>query len=99
MILILTQFLRPHGDKRDLQVEIDDALRDKVRQIERRGLRFTAEVLPAGEVSFCIEDEQSDLAIELAPNGPGSEWRQREILEDMITRFEIPPRMTSEDLS
>jgi len=98
MILLLTQFLRPHGDKLDLQVEIADSLRDKVRQIERRGLRFTAEVIPTGEVSFCIEDEQSDIACELAPNGPGSEWRQREILEDMITRFEIPPRMTSEAL-
>jgi len=65
MILLLTQFpAPPMATSWTSQVEIADSLRDKVRQIERRGLRFTAEVIPTGEVSFCIEDEQSDIACE-----------------------------------
>jgi len=72
-------------------VEVDDALREQVEAIEVAGLQFTAEVIPGGVVSLCIENGEDDLAIELAENGPG-ENSPTVALERLIRGFVVPQR-------
>jgi hypothetical protein len=82
----LTQFVRPNGHQRPTSCEIDDALAPKVKAIRDAGLRFTAEVT-GPNVVFCIENDEEDLAIEIATNGPG-ENGTRAKLEKLIHGFE-----------
>jgi hypothetical protein len=67
----LTQFIRPNGRQRQTFAEVSDDLRARVEAIRAAGLRFTAEDLGNGKVSLCIENDEEDLAIEIADNGPG----------------------------
>jgi hypothetical protein len=82
----LTQFIRPNGRQEEITAEVDDALRPQVEAIIKAGLRFTAEVIPGGNVSLCIENDEEDLAIEIARNSPG-ENTPRAALERLISRF------------
>jgi hypothetical protein len=87
MIIELTQFVRPNGHKRPTSCEIDDDLASKVKAIRDAGLRLTAEVI-GPNVSFCIEDDEEDLAIEIAANGPG-ENGTKVTLERLIRNFQV----------
>jgi len=86
----LTQFIRPHGKRRPTSCEVDDSLGLKVKAIRDAGLRFTAECI-GPNVSFCIENDEEDLAIEIAVNGPG-ENGTRAKLEKLIRDFKLAGR-------
>lgn len=86
MTLEMTQFIRPNGRKQPTSCEISDDLAGKVKEIHDAGLRFTAEVVGTN-VSFCIESDEEDLAIEIVSNGPGV----RETVENMIRKFKVQP--------
>lgn len=84
MNLGMTQYLLPDGHTRQACIEIDDDLYAKVDLIRGLGMRFTAEILTTGEVSFCAEHEEGDFLITVAPNGPGV----REAIEKMVRGFD-----------
>ena len=87
----LIQFIRPNGRREQIWCDgIDDSLADKVKQITDAGLRFTAEAIN-GTVSLCIENDEEDLAIEMAMNRPDDEQTgPKATLEKMIRAFKIP---------
>jgi len=85
----VTQFIRPNGRQEEITAEVDDALQPKVEAIIKAGLRFTAEVLPGGKVSLCIENSEEDLAIEIADNGPGDN-DPTAALKRLISKFTVP---------
>lgn len=74
MIVEVIQFLRPYGRQVKQEAEVPDELIDKYTQMREAGCRLTAEVLPGGLVSLCIESRElgEDLYLLLANNGPGA---------------------------
>ncbi len=80
------QYVRPGWTKRELIAEVDGSLSDKVSAIQKAKLRFTVEKIDEHHVALCIEDDEQDLAIEIAPNAPGIIQE----LEKLIREFEIP---------
>jgi len=84
----LTQYLRPDGRRRAITADVDIKLGPKVRAILDKGYRFTAEELSGLGVSLCIENDEEDLAVEVAENGPGSN-SPRVALERLISKFKL----------
>lgn len=69
-----TQFVRPHGHRREGGFERSAEIEQLAADFERRGGWFEAEVLTTGEVSLtaCRDtgDGPDDVAIEVVENGP-----------------------------
>lgn len=69
--ITITQYLRPDGHTRPMEVELDDDHAEKAK-----GLILSAEVLTTGEVAIYArkEDDPEEMELmELATNGPGEE--------------------------
>jgi len=65
------QFLRPHGEQRHTEIDLEDDCYAKYEQIKAAGARLTAEIFDGGECSFCIEEpELGDYEILIVQNGP-----------------------------
>ncbi|MFA5636356.1 MAG: hypothetical protein WC977_10705 [Anaerovoracaceae bacterium] len=69
-----TQYCRPDGHPRAIEVDIPDPYGEVAQAlvvIGRHGVSLEAEVLPNGLVSFTVTDEEDgDLFIEICQNGP-----------------------------
>lgn len=78
----ITQFVRPHGKRIDVIAEVDGSLSGKVAAILKAGLRFTAEAIDENHVALCIENNEEDLAIEIAPNAPGIILELEKLIKD-----------------
>jgi len=72
-----TQFLRPDGRRRFVEIELEDFVEHAAHEIIEKGGRFTVEELVDGTVSLACEfkvpsedDEERDITIEVCPNGP-----------------------------
>lgn len=86
-----TQFVPPHGKRRQTSIEVADDVHEKAMALIADGLTFECEVLSTGDVSMTITDpENGDLDIRIRPNGPGI----REAVEDMVRKFD-PKEMAS----
>lgn len=70
-----TQYVRPHGRKRDEAIERSPEIEALAQQFIDDGGWFEAEVLIDGRVSLTacaiVDDEPDDIDIEVIPNGPG----------------------------
>jgi hypothetical protein len=70
-LIPFTQYLRPHGKKKETQISRDPEIEDKARVLLELGCAFECEVLVTGEVSLTCEDaSEQTLSIEVVPNGP-----------------------------
>jgi hypothetical protein len=79
-----TQYLLPHGRRRETSIEVADDVAEKARAIIAEGLAFECEVLSTGHASLTITDpEEGDLDIRIVPNGPGV----REAVESLVREF------------
>lgn len=80
----VTQFIRPHRGIREETTEISEELRPKFELMQKLGCRLTAEVLPTGHVSLCIEQPSlGDVDCRIATNGP----QVQEKIEAMLGDF------------
>jgi hypothetical protein len=83
-IIPFTQYLLPHGHRRETTIEVSHEIARMAHGIIRRGLAFECEVLTTGEVSLTITDpENGDLAFQVVPNGPGV----RDAVERLVSEF------------
>ena len=89
MQLRLTQYLRPNGRMKDIFVNVPSELDVKIVQIEQAGLTFSCEAISLDSVTLYISDNEDDLAIEFADNGPGENSPQNCLIR-MIQNFRIP---------
>ncbi len=66
-----TQFVRPDGRRRDIEITRPAEMVARARALIEKGLAFEAEVLTTGEVSLTVADHENeeDIAIEITPNG------------------------------
>lgn len=68
-----TQYLRPGGRKRAIEIDRSPEIEELAAEFMRRGGYFECEELSTGDVSLtaCHPDcEEGDCAIEIVPNGP-----------------------------
>jgi len=72
-IIPFTQYLRPDGRQRDIQIEVPPQVVADAHALVCSGYHLECEVLRTGEVSLTVFDptEEEDIAIEVVPNGPG----------------------------
>jgi hypothetical protein len=78
-----TQFLMPDGRPVQRTIDRPDKISALAHAIIAKGYRFECEMLPAGDVSFTITDEDQDHEIEICQNGPDVPVR----IDAMIERF------------
>lgn len=80
-----TQFVPPHGKRRETSIEVSPAIHEKAMRLIADGLSFECEILSTGEVSITITDsEEGDLDIRVVPNGP----LVRDAVEDLVRAFD-----------
>lgn len=70
-----TQYVLPHGRRREETIERPSEIEALARKFIEAGGRYECEVLTTGEVSFtavfCDEDgDEQDVEIEICANGP-----------------------------
>jgi len=91
-LIPFTEYVLPHGRRQMGGFQRPDEVADKASAIRKAGYRFEAEVLSTGHVSLTIVgccprvSEESDVAIEIAMNGP----EVTKAVDRMILGFEIP---------
>ncbi len=75
MIIPFIQYLRPHGRKKNISIEVDQVTGEMAKELINAGARFEIEELSTGLVSLeCINAEVDEddsmfyLAGKLAPN-------------------------------
>ncbi|HXJ14101.1 MAG TPA: hypothetical protein VNH19_17635 [Candidatus Limnocylindrales bacterium] len=78
----VTQYVRLNGKRVEVIAEVDGSLSTKVSAILAAGLRFTAEKMDEDHVALCIENDEEDLAIEIAPNKPGIVQEFEKLIRD-----------------
>lgn len=77
--------------------EVTDDLAPKVKAIMDAGLRFTCEAIN-DNVAICIENDEEDLAIDIAMNRPGDESTgPKATLEKLIRNFKVPVAAEEEE--
>ena len=82
------QFVRPNGEKRLGQLEVDDSLADKVELAKKYNLRVEMEVLQTGEISATISHPEGDVVISIFKNIPGNK-KEIDKLFDKLTESRI----------
>jgi hypothetical protein len=69
-----TQYLRPNGEKRAIEIDMPLPIEHLALTFIKAGGRYEAEELRTGQISltavYTIDGEDQDIAIELCQNGP-----------------------------
>ena len=65
-----TQYLRPTGDKYQVDIDMPPPIEHLALQFIKAGGRYECEELRTGEVSLTAVYNDDDIAIELCANGP-----------------------------
>jgi hypothetical protein len=65
-----TQYLRPNGETRDESIERSPEIEKLALEAFEKGVRYEAEVLRTGQVSFTAMLDGDAIAHEVVPNGP-----------------------------
>jgi len=64
-----TQYVRPNGRTRPIEIDVPDEVGEKALKVIERGGKFEAECID-GDISLTCHYEDEDIAIELCRNGP-----------------------------
>jgi len=81
-----TQFLRPNGQRRTIDLTVDEETRGKAGLLQEAGYDFEAEILSDDRtvsLEICKEDEEGEvetLALKLVPNGP----KVQDAIQDLV---------------
>lgn len=82
MLVYFTQYQRPDGRTREINIAMPDELEPKVKEILAEGCKLTIEALSTGEVSLAVEHpDHGDVCIEITPNGPEVPLAVRKLIE------------------
>ncbi len=82
MQIDITQYMRPDGRTKMLQIEIPDEYEAVINKLKELDLRITCELLSSGLVAQYITHEEGDYAIELDMFGEGVNIKLLKMLDD-----------------
>ena len=80
-----TQYLRPDGEKRAMEIEVPDDIAAKAKLIIEAGFRFEIEELMNGKISMTVSDDDADYTHEICANGHAVP----DHVHKLITEFDI----------
>lgn len=86
MSIPFTQYLRPHGTPKSIQIEMDADTEEKATKLLASGCHFDAEVLMTGIVSLTCERGDDCLSHELCPNGKAVIEAVRKVVHNAFDR-------------
>ena len=69
-MITFTQYVRPDGHKKEIQITRPYAIERLARLFVEAGGRYEAEILTTGEVSLTAHMDGEDMKIVLCENGP-----------------------------
>ena len=98
MAVQFTQYLRPHGKRQLIEIDLDEATEKKAQEIKAAGLCFECEVLGDDiTCSFTVTDglRGVDVDIRLATNGPEVPIKVAELINnfDLVKYQEIVAKL------
>lgn len=64
-----TQYLLPRGERRAVKIHRPFAIQMKANEISKLGYKFECEILTNGMVSLTIAGKNTDVGIQIVPNG------------------------------
>lgn len=72
MSIAFTQFLRPYGERRPMEIDRPKPIEDAAKMLVASGCRFDIEELTTGQISMTCEHDSMEgaLAHEICNNGP-----------------------------
>jgi len=70
LVIPFTQYLRPDGRKRRIEMTVVGGVAEAADRILRHGWVFEVEELTTGDASLTVSDGEEDVATEVVPNGP-----------------------------
>ena len=92
MSIEFTQFMLPHGERRERLIDRPAEIEAKAEQVVQSGGRFECEVLTTGDVSLScvaeVDGEPGDIAIVVVPNGAGVPEAIDRLVEKAAAWFE-----------
>lgn len=92
MSIGFTQYLRPLGNKREVEIDMPPEIEALAARFIAAGGRFECEELRTGQVSltgaYKLEGEWQDIAIELCANGPEVDAAVEKLVRNTITWLE-----------
>ena len=88
----VTQYLLPDGRQRKNIVRLPEDVQDQYADMLQHGCRLEAEILSTGEVSLtvCDMEEEQDIDIRIARNGPATTQALIEMLNARAWRIKDP---------
>lgn len=99
MSIPFTQYLRPSGRRRAIEIERDSVVEALAYTFIDAGGKYEAEELMSGMVSLTacmvVDEEWQDVEIEICTNGPAIEGAVDELVARSVTH--IKPKMETED--
>lgn len=88
MSIPFTQYLRPNGRQRAIEIDMPVEIEELAQRFIEAGGSYEAEILTTGDVSltasFPVDGEPEDIAIALAPNGPGIDDAVESVVRDSV---------------
>ena len=94
MSIPFTQYLRPDGRKRDVSIDMDEAIEAEAQAFIDSGGWFECEELMTGHASLTacrvVDDEPQDIAIRVVPNGPGVDRAVEDLVREAVAYITAP---------
>jgi len=91
MSIPFTQYLRPNGRRRDVEIDMPQEVEDLAKSFIAAGGRYECEELTTGHASLTavyeVDGEDQDIAIEVCPNGPEVPPRVEKLVRTSILRL------------
>src|SRR5215831_21154832 len=91
MSIPFTQYLRPDGRRRAVEIDMSQEVEDLAERFIVAGGRYECEELTTGHASltavYDVDGEDQDIAIEVCPNGPEVLGRVEKLVRRSILRL------------
>ena len=91
MSIPFTQYLRPDGRRRAVEIDMSQEVEDLAKRFIAAGGRYECEELTTGYASLTavyeVDSEDQDIAIEVCPNGPEVPERVEKLVRRSILRL------------
>jgi hypothetical protein len=91
MSILFTQYLRPDGRKRGVEIDMLQEVEDLAERFIAAGGRYECEELTPGHASLTavyeVDGEDQDIAIEVCSNGPEVPERVEKLVRRSILRL------------
>jgi hypothetical protein len=70
MSIKFTQYLRPNGEQRPVEIDMPKEVEEKADTLVADGYHFDIEKLSTGMISMTCEKDNEIVSMEVCPNGP-----------------------------